>query len=109
MVDWLIAVVIGVVLGLAQGILIARQANRREPVRGGALGQTLHYLACAGLTSTLPFIVAGLIIGLRFVVLFATAVGFLAITFGLLVACVMVERDAEPAATDYAAEVGASD
>jgi hypothetical protein len=107
--DWLVAVGIGVVLGLAQGILIAREANRRAPVVGGTPGQVLHYLACSGLASTLPFVIAGLIVGLRFVVLFGTAVGFLVVTFGLLVAYAAVERDVATVAVDYVAEIGAND
>ena len=80
MVDWLIAVLIGAVCGLVIGIKIAHDSNRKQPVRGGILAQVFHYLACAGLTSMLPFVIAGIIVGLGFLALFGTAVGFLALT-----------------------------
>ncbi len=96
--DWLIAVLIGVVLGLALGVKIARDSNAEQPVRGGMLAQVFHYLACAGLSGMLPFIIAGIIVGLPFVKLFGTALGFLALTAVFLLVHAGTERTALPAA-----------
>jgi hypothetical protein len=64
--NWLVAVLIGAVFGLVIGIRIARASDSKQPVRGGLVGHGLHYLACAGMSSTVPFIVAGVVIGLAF-------------------------------------------
>jgi hypothetical protein len=90
--DWLIAVLIGAALGLLIGIKIARDSNARQPVRGGALAQTFHYLACSGLTGMLPFIITGIIVGLPALLLFGTAVGFLALTAVFLLLDAAIER-----------------
>lgn len=78
--NWLIAVLIGAALGLLLGIKIARDSNKKQPVRGGLLAQVFHYIACSGLSGMLPFVIAGIIIGLPFLALFGTAVGFLVLT-----------------------------
>ena len=95
--DWLLAVVIGIGFGLTLGIKIARDSQAKQAVRGGALAQVLHYLACAGLTGMLPFIIAGIIMGVPFVTLFGTAVGFLVVVAALLLLFGAVERMAPPA------------
>jgi hypothetical protein len=77
--NWLIAVIVGAALGLLLGIKIARDSNKKQPVHG-ALAHVFHYIACSGLSGMLPFIIAGVIIGLPFLALFGTAVGFLALT-----------------------------
>jgi hypothetical protein len=76
---WVIAVVIGAAFGLMIGVKIAHDSHRKQPVQG-SIAQVFHYLACAGLASMLPFIIAGIVVGLRFVALFGTAVGFLSLT-----------------------------
>jgi ABC-type Fe3+ transport system permease subunit len=88
---WVIAVLIGLVFGLVIGVKIARDSNRKLPVQG-AIAQVFHYLACAGLASMLPFIVAGIVVGLRFLALFGTAVGFLALTAVFLLVYAGFER-----------------
>ncbi len=80
MTEWVIAVLIGVAIGLVIGVKIARDSNARQPVLGGVPAQVFHYLACAGLTGMLPFIIAGIVVGLSFLALFGTALGFLALT-----------------------------
>lgn len=80
MTDWLIALLIGVGVGLLLGIKIAHDSNARQPVLGGIPAQLFHYLACAGLSGMLPFIIAGIVVGLSFLALFGTAIGFLVLT-----------------------------
>ncbi|RPJ02357.1 MAG: hypothetical protein EHM39_02045 [Chloroflexi bacterium] len=92
MADWLISLFIGIALGLVLGIKIARDSNKKQPVRGGVVAQVIHYLACSGLTGMLPFIIAGLIVGLPFLVLFGTAVGFLVMTGVFLLLLAVFER-----------------
>ncbi|MCL4237613.1 MAG: hypothetical protein KJ047_05145 [Anaerolineae bacterium] len=92
MTDWIIAVLIGAVIGLIIGVKIARDSNARQPVLGGVLAQAFHYLACAGLTGMLPFIIAGIVVGLSFLALFGTALGFLALTGVFLLAHAGFER-----------------
>ena len=97
--DWLIAVFIGSVIGLLLGVKIARDSHARQPVKGGKLAQTFHYLACAGITGVLPFVITGVVVGLPFLYLFGTAVGFLALTAAFLLLDVVVERsDGTPSA-----------
>jgi ABC-type Fe3+ transport system permease subunit len=92
--DWLIAILIGAAVGLVLGIKIARDSNQKEPVRGGVVAHIFHYLACAGMSSTIPFIITGIVLGLHFVQLFGTAVGFLAVTFVTLLIDAAIERSA---------------
>lgn len=77
--DWLIALFIGAAVGLVIGIKIARDSNKKLAVTGGPLAQLFHYLASAALTGTMPYVITGLIVGLSFLKLFGTAVGFLAV------------------------------
>lgn len=109
MTEWLLAVGIGVVLGLAFGVKIALDSHHREPVRGGPPAQALHYLACAGLAGVFPFVLAGIIIGLRFLVLFGTAAGLLALAFVLLLGWAVVERRAAPVHENYVAQISVND
>jgi hypothetical protein len=95
--DWWTAVLIGVTFGLVIGVKIARDSLAKESVRGGVLAQGFHYLACAGLTGMLPFIITGLVVGLPLVELFGTAVGSLAVTAGLLIGYAVIEQSAPPA------------
>jgi len=92
--EWLIAIIIGAAIGFVIGIKIARDSNAKKPVMGGPVAQLFHYLACAGLTGMLPFIIVGLIVGLPFLKLFGTALGFLAATAIFLVIHATVERGA---------------
>jgi len=90
--DWLIAVLIGLAIGLLLGIKIARDSHRKQPVLGGILAQVFHYLACASMTTMLPFIITGIVVGLSFFKLFGTAVLFLAFTAIFLLVDVLLER-----------------
>ncbi|HML21339.1 MAG TPA: hypothetical protein PKD09_06820 [Aggregatilinea sp.] len=89
--NWLLALLFGVMVGLALGVKIAQDSNKKQPVRGGAVAQTFHYLACAAMMSVLPFIILGIVLGLKFLVLFGTGLGLLALT-GL---CLLLEASIE--------------
>jgi hypothetical protein len=95
--DWLIAVLIGVTFGFVLGMKIARDSNQKEAVRGSGLAHAFHYLASASMSGTLPFIIAGISVGLPFLRLFGTAVGFLVVTLVLLLGYAAFERSAPPA------------
>lgn len=90
--DWLIAIIIGAAVGLVIGIKIARDSNKKLAVTGGPLAQLFHYLASAALTGMVPYIITGLIVGLSFLKLFGTAVGFLALTALFLLLYGLFER-----------------
>lgn len=90
--NWLIAIFIGAAFGLVIGIKIARDSNAKLAVKGGPLAQTFHYLASATLTGMLPYIITGLIVGLSFLKLFGTALGFLALTALFLLLYGVFER-----------------
>lgn len=94
--DWLIAVLIGMAIGLVVGVKIARDSAKVQPITGGMLSDTFHYLACAGLTGILPFIITGIVLGLPFLTLFGTALGFLALTAMFLLLHASIERNAPP-------------
>lgn len=96
--EWLIALVIGAALGLVIGIKIARDSNEKEPVKGGAVAQLIHYLACAMLTSVPPYIITGLILGVGFIQLAGTGVVMLALTYAFLLLLATFERPAPSAA-----------
>ena len=92
--DWLIAVLIGIASGLVIGIKIARDSNAKLRVTGGPLAQVFHYLASASLTSMLPYIITGIIVGLSFLTLFGTAIGFLVLAGLFLLLYGVFERSA---------------
>lgn len=92
--DWLLAVLIGAGVGLLLGVKIARDSHSNIPVMGGPLAQAFHYLACVGLAGMLPFIITGLIVGLHFLELFGTALGFLAYTGLMLICYAAIEQNA---------------
>jgi len=94
--DWLLAVLIGAAFGLAIGVRLARDSKQKQGLRGGAASEVLHYLACAGIASVLPFVIAGLALGLRFLTLVGTGVGFLAFVALVLLAFATVENAAPP-------------
>jgi hypothetical protein len=92
--DWMAALLIGAAVGLLVGIKIARDSHAKERVRGGTAASAFHYLACAGMSTTIPFIFAGIVAGLPFVRLFGTAVGILVVTFAFLLGYAASERGA---------------
>jgi len=93
--DWLLAVLIGVVIGLLLGVKTSRDAGKKLPVKGGIVAQVFHYLACSGFTSVAPFALTGVILGLPFLTLLGTGVGLLALTFGFLLVDAAIERAAQ--------------
>ncbi|NDJ75261.1 MAG: hypothetical protein GYB65_03290 [Chloroflexi bacterium] len=99
--DWLIVVLIGAACGVLLGIKVARDSRTKETVRGGTGADVFHYLASASMSSTLPFIIAGIVVGLRFVVLFGTAVGFLALTMTWLLLYASIEQNAPAGADEH--------
>lgn len=96
--EWLIAVLIGVAFGLVIGIKIARDSHQKEPIKGGAPAQAVHYLAGALLTSVPPFAISGIIIGLSIVKLLGTGIVLLGATYGCLLILATFERPATSAA-----------
>jgi len=94
--DWLWAVIIGVAFGLVIGVKLARDSKRKQGLRGGAVSEVLHMLACAGVASVLPFIIAGIVLGLPFLTLLGTGVGFLAFVALALLAFAALEQAAPP-------------
>jgi len=97
MADWFIALLIGIALGLLLGIKIARSSKKAEPILGGLPAEIFHSLACSSLSSGLPFIIAGLIVGLHFLALFGTGIGLIGVTALLLLIYAVVERGARAA------------
>jgi hypothetical protein len=94
--EWLLAIIIGAAFGLIIGIKIVRDSSAKLPVQGGPAAQLFHYLASVGLSGMLPFIVAGIIVGLPAVKLFGTAVGFLVAAAVFLLIHALFERSATP-------------
>lgn len=92
--EWMIAILIGTALGLVIGVKIARDSNAKLAVKGGPLAQLFHYLASASLTGMPLYIITGIIVGLSFLKLFGTAIGFLAATAIFLLAYALFERPA---------------
>lgn len=94
--DWLWAVVIGAAIGLAIGVRLARDSKKKQGLRGGAASEALHYLACAGIASVLPFVITGIVLGLPFLTLLGTGAGFLAFVALVLLAFAALEQAAPP-------------
>ena len=94
--DWLLAVMIGAAFGLAIGVKLARDSKQKKGLRGGAASEALHYVACAGIASVLPFVIAGIVLGLPFPTLIGTGVGFLAFVALVLLAFAALENAAPP-------------
>ncbi len=82
--DWMTAVLIGGCIGAVLGAGIARYSLKELRIQGGPVAQVLHYLACALFGSSTPFIITAIVVGLPFLMMFGTAVGFIA-TAGLMV------------------------
>ncbi len=93
--EWLLALLIGVIIGLVLGVKIAQDSNKEQPVRGGSIAQTFHYLACSFMASVLPFVLTGVILGMKFLVLFGTGVGLLVLTGLCLLLEASIERGAK--------------
>lgn len=94
--DWLLAVLIGIALGLVIGVKLARDSKKKQGLRGGAASEALHYLACAGIASVLPFVLAGIVLGLPFLTLLVTGAGFLAIVALALLIFAALEQTSPP-------------
>lgn len=95
--DWMTAVVIGGVIGAVLGIGLARYSLKKLGIQGGLVAHSLHYLACAFFGSSTPFIITAIIVGVPFLTMFGTALGFIA-TAGLMTFLYGVaESQAQPA------------
>ena len=90
--NWLIAVAIGGAVGVVLGVKIAQDSNAKLAVKGGAPAQLFHYLAGVSLSALLPYIVAGVVVGLSFSALIGTAFGFMALTGLFLLLYAVFER-----------------
>src|SRR5690606_35488099 len=94
--DWWLAVIIGLAFGLAIGVKLARDSKKKQGLRGGAASEALYFLACAGIASVFPFILAGIVLRLPFLTLLGTGVGFLAVVALTLLIFVALEQSAPP-------------
>jgi len=97
--NWLLAVAIGAAVGVVVGLKIARDSNAKLAVQGGALAQLFHYLASASLSALLPYVIAGVVVGLSFLALIGTAVGFMALTGLFLLLYAAFERHPQAPST----------
>src|SRR5688500_13946872 len=69
--DWyteevLRVIAIGIVIGLALGVLMQRASKIRLPVRGGAAAEVFHYLASSTFAALIPVIFIAIFSGLHF-------------------------------------------
>ncbi len=90
-----LALGIGLAFALTLGALTARSSNRREPIHGGPLAQLFHYIGAAGVTGTLPVVLASLILGGGFELAFPLAVSFMITCFVSLVIFAAIEQPAK--------------
>ncbi|MCB9437501.1 MAG: hypothetical protein H6673_10995 [Anaerolineales bacterium] len=76
---WSTAVLIGMAFGAVIGLYLRQQSLKEKKLYGGLFAEIFHYLACAMLGSMTPFIITAIVSGMRFLTMFGTAVGFLAL------------------------------
>ncbi|PJF40011.1 MAG: hypothetical protein CUN55_13275, partial [Phototrophicales bacterium] len=74
---------------------IARYSLAKLAIRGGILAQVFHYLACALLVSSTPFIIAAIVVGVPFLMMFGTAIGFIAVAAIMTLAYAFVEHQTQ--------------
>jgi hypothetical protein len=92
--NWIMAIVIGLGLGVFIARNVAAQSIKKQPINGGSHVYALHFSACIFLSAGLPYVITGLIAGLSFARVFGTAVAFLAIGALLVVAFAVPEAKA---------------
>jgi hypothetical protein len=52
--NWLIALLIGGVLGLILGASVARKSAQQKPIKGGPVAEALHYVASSAFVAVGP-------------------------------------------------------
>lgn len=67
---------IGAVIGLLLGVLMARESQRRQPVRGGLLAQLFHYLGSAAYSALIPAILVAILAEMPILRVMATGLSF---------------------------------
>mgnify|MGYP001166089372 CR=1 FL=1 len=87
----LFPVAIGCLFGLVAGWFVHQQAAKRETLYGGMMAQALHYLASAVMTS-LPVMVLLVAVARGFVTALLTALGVTVISWVMLLACAVAEK-----------------
>ncbi|MCB9451840.1 MAG: hypothetical protein H6672_10395 [Anaerolineaceae bacterium] len=92
----ILALLIGLGLGLVFAIPVARRSIRKEPIYGGALAHVFHYVGTAAFVSVLPTVLASLILRGGFSVAFPLAIGLLVVCFAGLFLFAVIERPARP-------------
>ena len=95
-----LALGIGLAFALGLGILTARGSANRETIHGGALAQIFHYIGAAGVTGTLPVVLASLILGGGFELAFPLALSFMLTSLVSLVIFAAIEHPAKQKAAD---------
>ena len=102
----LIALLIGLVCALTLGYFTARGSLRREPIHGGGAALFFHYLAAAGVTGTLPVVLASLFLRGGFSLAFPLALSFMATSLVSLVIFAIIEMPAREGAQALAESRG---
>ena len=102
----LIALVVGLVCALVLGYFTAQGALRREPVYGGSAAQFFHYIGAAGVTGTLPVVLASLILRGGFSLAFPLALSFMGTSLVALVIFAIIELPARERAESLAESRG---
>src|SRR5258705_7391198 len=93
---WANAVLIGLTVGLIFGVFVARKSAAEKPIKGGPLGQVLHYLGAALFVSTAPMVlVAGIVYHYPLLSNLLLALGMLASSAVFLLLYAAVELNAE--------------
>jgi hypothetical protein len=86
------ALLIGLAMAAILGYFTARSSNRREKIYGGTAAQIFHYIGAGLFAATPPTVLLTLILGGEFLQAVLTAVAFLAVSYGCLVAFAVIER-----------------
>ncbi len=59
---WVIALLIGGVIGLIMGVFVARKSAKEQPIKGGPLASLFHYLASSAFVGIAPTVLVGAIL-----------------------------------------------
>ena len=90
----LLALLIGLICAFGLGYFIARESLRREPVHGGTVALVLHYIGAAGVTGTLPVVLASLLLHGGFQLAFPLALSFMGTAVVALLIFAVIELPA---------------
>lgn len=85
------ALLIGLAFAAVLGYFTARSSARREKIYGGTLARVFHYVGAGLFAATLPVVIVSLLLKGGFRLAFPMAVGFLVVSFLVLVAFAYVE------------------